>query len=1059
MNAYNVAIVGGGPGCLAVMDMISRNRLRQLRMRIVGIADTNSKAPAMEHARSSGIFTTADYHDFFAIDRLNLIIELCGDPAVAMAIQDEKPSHIQFMDHTMARLFWDFIHLDDEKLNAEKNAEQRLKEERDKTTRILNRLSDSVLVMNTDCVVENVNETFLNEFNLTRDEAVGKPCFENIFDRRSPCPQSFCPIANSSIGALQGGRKEHSFLRNGQRVYYDADYRPLIDEKGAFTQWVVTMRDITHRKELEIDLEKSQKKYKDLFDNAREGLALFDESGGIVEGNFSFAALLGYSKNELENIKISDVAESYSKNILKENLAGLKILGFTVVEMDFVKQNGDALPVEASITWLPDECLFRIMVRDIGIEKKLEESRRLYSERLEKEVRERTRDLKASQEEAQKQKNTAEGIIYGSPTPMFVIDGHHRVTYWNKACEKLTGFPSEKVIGTDRHWEPFYDRKKPLLADVIVDGDPKTVRKTIKKMRLSKSSIVEGGYETEYFVSRLGEGGTHLYISAAPIKDDAGQIQGAIVTYQDVSERVKMTEELKASEAEARRQRRTAEGIISGTPIPMFVLDKNHKITSWNKACEQLTGFRSEEMIGTDRQWEPFFPKKRKVLADLIVEDDTETMWKLYKDMNLRRSSMLDGAYEAEHFFPHLGEHGTHLYFNGAPIRDDAGNIQGAIITYQDFSERVRMIQDIERREIFVQNLIQNSIDGIIATDSTGKIAIFNRGASEILGYTPGEIINKMSYPELLSEATGATIRRTFYGSDYGPPGKIINRETDFFNKSGESIPVRLSGTLLHEAGKEVGSVVFIQDLREIHALQREKEQAERMGAIGRTVAGVAHYIKNILNGLQGGAYVINSAVTKRDLDLVEKGWDMVERNIDQINTIVTDMLIYSSEREPIYVWVNPNHVVIEVLELMWDKAKLSGVSFKRKLSEKLTPVAMDKTAIHNCLLNLVSNAIDACTLGGLTGRKSVVTVETDKPSGWGVRYKVTDNGIGMDKEAQRKVFTDFFTTKGYKGTGLGLPVSQKIVKEHGGKLSFSSQPGQGTTFSLTLPEKKPDTR
>jgi signal transduction histidine kinase len=141
----------------------------------------------------------------------------------------------------------------------------------------------------------------------------------------------------------------------------------------------------------------------------------------------------------------------------------------------------------------------------------------------------------------------------------------------------------------------------------------------------------------------------------------------------------------------------------------------------------------------------------------------------------------------------------------------------------------------------------------------------------------------------------------------------------------------------------------------------------------------------------------------------------------------------------------------------MWERAKLSGVSFERRLDKNLAPVAMDKTAIHNCLLNLVSNAVDACTLGGLTGRKSLVTVETDKPAGWGVRFKVTDNGIGMDKAAQQRVFTDFFTTKGYKGTGLGLPVTQKIVKEHGGKLSFSSLPGQGTSFSILLPEKNPD--
>ena len=790
MKKYNIAIIGGGQGCLAIMDMISRDRLRQLQMHIVGIADINPEAPAFMLAQSLNIFTTTNYKDFFPIPDLDLIIELTGDPLFSQTIQHEKPAHVQLMDHEMARLFWDFSSLEDEKLEAEK------------------------------------------------------------------------------------------------------------------------------------------------------------------------------------------------------------------------------------------------------------------------EIEKQSQQLKASEEEARRQKRTAEGIIYGSPTPMFVIDKDHKIIYWNKACERLTGFRSEEMIGTDRQWAPFYPRKRPLLADVIIDNDPEQIKNVNKKMGLQKSSIVEGGYEVEYFIPHLGEEGTHLYINAAPIKDDNGNIQAAIVTYQDFSERVRMTQDLKASEEETRRQKRTAEGIIYGSPIPMFVLDKNHKITYWNKAVERLTGFRSEEMIGTDRQWEPFYPHKRPIFADLIIDNDLETTKELYKGMHVRKSLMVEGAYEAEHFFPHLGEKGTHLYFNTAPIKDDSGNIQGAVITYQDFSERVKMLREIEKREIFVQNLIQNSIDGIIATDVKGKIAIFNRGAAEILGYAPEEIIGQKDYLEILSEETGTAIKDAFYGDQYGPPGKIINMETGFLNKVNETIPLRLSGTLLYEEEKEVGSVVFIQDLREIRKLQKEKEQSERMAAIGRTVAGVAHYIKNILNGLQGGAYVINSAMGKKDFDLVQKGWDMVEKNIDQISNIVTDMLIYSSERKPSYDSVNPNKVVTEVLELMRERAKLSGVVFVRKLDPELSPVAMDQTAIHRCLLNLVSNAIDACTLGGIMDGKGVVTIETDRPPGWGVRFKITDNGIGMDKDAQQKLFTDFFTTKGYKGSGLGLPVTQKIVKEHGGKLTFKSEVDQGTSFSLMLVEK-----
>jgi signal transduction histidine kinase len=204
---------------------------------------------------------------------------------------------------------------------------------------------------------------------------------------------------------------------------------------------------------------------------------------------------------------------------------------------------------------------------------------------------------------------------------------------------------------------------------------------------------------------------------------------------------------------------------------------------------------------------------------------------------------------------------------------------------------------------------------------------------------------------------------------------------------------------------------------------------------------------------------VINSAIGKKDFELLEKGWDMVEKNIDQIGSIVTDMLIYSSERKPRYELVNPNEVVMELLELMWEKARISGVVLEHKLDPEFGLVHMDKPAIYRCLLNLVSNAIDACTLDGITEGKGIVTLQTDKPPGWAVRYRVADNGIGIDKEAEVKLFTDFFTTKGYKGTGLGLPVTQKIVKEHGGKLTFKSQPGKGSSFSLMLPESVSEQR
>ncbi len=903
MERFNVGIVGGGPGCLAIMDMIPTDLLRQLRMKLIGVADINPDAPGIKRAQALEIYTTPDYHDLFALKDLNLILELTGSQKVSTSIQKEKPAHVQFMDHSVARLFWDIMRLEEEKLNAEREAENQIKAERDNTARILNNLTDAVLVLNKDHVIENANDAFYREFGSDHETVMGKKYFEIMFNRRNSRGDPIGPMVDHTLKTLKTSRKEYSIRRNGESVYYEAIYSPLKDDRGEFLRCLLSIRNITQRKSLELDLEKSQKKYWKLFQDARDGIVFFNKQGQILETNFSLSHLLGYSRDELEHMNVSELAENVSKKILGDHLEGLQMMGFVTVELEFSRKNGDALPVEASISWQPEEDLFQTMVKDISIRKNLEESHNIYSDRLEKEVEKRTQQLRASQQETLREKKSAEGIIYGSPIPMFVLDRQHKITYWNKACEKLTGYDSEKMIGTDHQWKPFYAHKMPILAD-------------------------------------------------------------------------------------------------------------------------------------------------------LIIEADFETLHRVYDDMNLRRSSRVEGAYEAEHYFPHLGESGMHLYFNAAPIKDDLGVTQGAIVTYQDFSERVRMTQEIKRREAFVRNLIQNSIDGIIATDAEGKIVIFNREVADILGYSPDDVLGQMKYPEILSKEMTKNIREAFYGDLYGPEGKIINMEVEILNKEGVPIPVRISGTLLYAKKREVGSVVFIQDLREILKLQKEKAQAERMAAVGQTVAGLAHYIKNILNGLKGGAYVINSAMKKNKIELVGDGWRMVEKNIDQITNIVMDMLVYSKERKPQYQQVDPNELVMDVLELMKERAKVSGVTIVQELMPGSKKVSMEKTGIHRCLLNLVSNAIDACTLEGIVEGKGVVTIKTDSPEGWAVRFEVKDSGTGMDEETQKKLFTGFFSTKGYKGTGLGLPVTQKIAQEHDGELSFKSQLDKGTTFTLSLPEK-----
>lgn len=227
--------------------------------------------------------------------------------------------------------------------------------------------------------------------------------------------------------------------------------------------------------------------------------------------------------------------------------------------------------------------------------------------------------------------------------------------------------------------------------------------------------------------------------------------------------------------------------------------------------------------------------------------------------------------------------------------------------------------------------------------------------------------------------------------------------------------------------------------------------KSERLAAIGQTVSGLAHCIKNILNGIQGGSYILDLGLKKENFSNVSKGWEIVKKNNAFMKELVLDMLSYSKEREPEYDSVDPNELVKSVYELMLERGKEKGVSLHFTPEDNLKEVQIDPKGVKRTVLNLVSNAIDACEK--IDNAKVHVSVEST--SGKTFRIHVKDTGIGMPPEIQAKLFQVFFSTKGSKGTGLGLAVSYKIIKEHGGDISVDSEKGKGTKFTIVLPKKK----
>jgi signal transduction histidine kinase len=242
-----------------------------------------------------------------------------------------------------------------------------------------------------------------------------------------------------------------------------------------------------------------------------------------------------------------------------------------------------------------------------------------------------------------------------------------------------------------------------------------------------------------------------------------------------------------------------------------------------------------------------------------------------------------------------------------------------------------------------------------------------------------------------------------------------------------------------HEAGLAIENTQF----------HEAKLQAERLAAVGQTIATLSHHIKNILQGLRSGSFLIEQGLRQERNEMVRSGWGIVEKNQTKIYNLVMDMLSFCKEREPALEAASLNQTVADVIELMKARALELGVELVGKLDPAVPEFLFDAEGIHRAVLNIISNALDACE--DLTGARVEVGTEWDNDAAT-ARIIVRDTGPGIAPEQLPSIFEFFASTKGTRGTGLGLPVSRKILREHGGDILVDSELGQGSTFTLTLP-------
>jgi signal transduction histidine kinase len=278
----------------------------------------------------------------------------------------------------------------------------------------------------------------------------------------------------------------------------------------------------------------------------------------------------------------------------------------------------------------------------------------------------------------------------------------------------------------------------------------------------------------------------------------------------------------------------------------------------------------------------------------------------------------------------------------------------------------------------------------------------------------------------------------------------LKHEATDFITK-----PINVDA--LEISLKRAREKIIIRDklkdyTRNLETLVREKtELQDNLAALGLMIGSISHNIKGVLTGLDGATYLINAGIEKEDLSRVQEGWEIMQLMIDRIRTMAGDILLHAKqrklERQPIDLFSFAD----EIAQMMSIKVEKQGITLIRDFDAQAGTCLLDAAYVNTALINILDNAIDACLRDAGKSEKMITFgMQADRRQ---VIFTVEDNGIGMDENIRKKLFSLFYSSKGRKGTGLGLFIANKIISEHGGSIHVAATPGKGAKFTIKIPK------
>jgi len=563
-------------------------------------------------------------------------------------------------------------------------------------------------------------------------------------------------------------------------------------------------------------------------------------------------------------------------------------------------------------------------------------------------------------------------------------------------------------------------------------------------------------------------------IRASPHYDENGNLLGSIEITSDDTRTKRIEEDLRES-------RERLSQIIHGLSIPTFVIDNEHVVTHWNKACEILTGVSAKEVVGTQKQWLPFYPAPRSVMADLIVDETPEEeIARNYKSNKYRKSSLIEGAYEAEDFFPHLGESGEWLFFTAAPLKDPDGKVTGAIETLQNVTEPKRaeealkesrdhlqeMVEELRRAQEMLREgeeryraLFEGARDAIYITGREGDLVDANQAFFDLFGY------NRKEWEEIQAGNiyVNASDRLKFRQA-IEKTGSVRDFEVKLRKRDGTEMDCLITSAVRKATdGSIIGYQGIIRDVTEHKRANEELKQARKEAeaatqAKSQFLANMSHEIRTPMNAIIGlSDLALRTELNARQRDYLRK----ISLSGDALLGIINDILDFSKieagKMTMESINFNLEDVLINFSNLLGLKVEEKGIELLFKTdSEVPLYLVGDPLRLGQILINLSNNAIKFTDKGEIVVRTELAPDAMDEKSNRVMlRFSVSDTGIGMSQEQIDKLFqsftqADISTTRKYGGTGLGLAISKKLTEMMGGKIWAKSETGKGSTFYFT---------